>query len=148
MDLRSKWSIFIFIDRVALAKQADNALGVRRSICLWVCLFASCCSFTVYDVSVPDSWSSVPYTIGLWRKFLCDVIKMAAWCIIFCPHLANNCTDPSSTVPYSLIMWLLFPYISYCVRDRDIVDGVFAESADGEMDGRTLHSCFAKLCGR
>ncbi len=79
--------------------------------------------YTVYDVSVPDSWSSVPYTIGLWRKLLCDVIKMAAWCIIY-SLLANNCTVPSSTVPYSLIMWLLFPSISYCVRDRDIVDGV------------------------
>ncbi len=38
---------------------------------------------TISDVSVLYSWKLVPYTIGLWRKFLCDVANAVDKKIVF-----------------------------------------------------------------
>ena len=67
-------------------------------------------------------------TVGAWSRTLmvyeglCVMSSnMAAWWDIF----VHKCMDPSSTVLFSLIKWLLFPSIFYCVCDRDIRDCVY-----------------------
>ena len=81
------------------------------------------------------SWSSVPYSRFM-RKIFCGCFGInwqhnSAKNGIY-PLLAKMCTEPSSSrVPYSLIMWLLFPSIFYWVRDRDIRHG--EDSAASEL---------------
>ncbi len=101
--------------------------------CRKVKFFVSFSLVTVSDVSVPYSWSSVPYTIGLWRKANNGFPRKYAYQLHYNKNvqinstkwwnllltIANKCTEPSSTVPYSLIMWLLFSSFFYCVWDWD-----------------------------
>ena len=85
-----------------------------------------------------QSWNSKhKKLLTLWhfQFHLCHYWFMK-WCHGIYSLPSNTCIEPSSTVPSSLIVWLLFPSIFYCGRDRDI--GTVIVSYFGQIKRHTI----------
>ncbi len=93
-------------------------------------------SHTVSDVSVPYSWSSVPYTIGLWRKFLCDVIKYGCFERAFL--VEDFVVSKMLNLFLNHLVWVKFPlhFVTICVTC--IVD-FYVLSRASEVGSPTNH---------
>ncbi len=101
-------------------------------------------SHTVSDVLVPYSWSSVPYTIGLWRKFLCDVIKYGCFERAFL--VEDFVVSKMLNLFLNHLVWVKFPlhFVTICVTC--IVDFYVLSRASevGSPTNHRLWTCFTK----